>query len=86
MRLSILNKPASYIDSYINISKATNILDLSKLDKLNDKPIQQIWRDHFLALLIKDLVMEIKKVCDKDWIIYFEDRYLNFEKIVGTNK
>lgn len=42
--------PSSHKESYVTISKAADIFDLSQLPRLTDKPIQQIWRDHLLAL------------------------------------
>ena len=44
------DKPATHKESYVSISEKANIFDLSMLNKLKEKPIQQIWRDHLLAL------------------------------------
>lgn len=44
------DEPASHKDSYISISKKAEFFDLSNLKILKAKPIQQIWRDHLLAL------------------------------------
>ena len=122
------DKPATHKESYVSVSEKANIFDLSMLNMLKEKPIQQIWRDHLLALslfitnkdyykgdfiylypsdnnncvegikqyqstftkeenffkplTIEYLVEIIKTNCSKEWIIDFEDRYLNFEKII----
>lgn len=44
------DKPATHKDSYIKISKESGIYEMTNLPKLKEKPIQQIWRDHLLAL------------------------------------
>ena len=44
------DKPSSHKSSYEKISEKSEIFDLSKLEELKENPIQQIWRDHLLAL------------------------------------
>jgi len=44
------DKPSSHKENYENISISSKIFEMSNLDKLKEKPIQQIWRDHLLAL------------------------------------
>jgi len=44
------DKPSSHKPNYEKISEKSGIFDMSKLDKLKQKPIQQIWRDHLLTL------------------------------------
>lgn len=42
--------PASHKELYVAIADKSGVFDLSQLSKLKDKPLQQIWRDHLLAL------------------------------------
>jgi hypothetical protein len=44
------DEPATHKDSYVSISEKSEIFEMSNLQKLKEKPIQQIWRDHLLAL------------------------------------
>jgi len=123
------DKPSSHKIYYEEISQNSGVFDLNSLEQLKEKPIQQIWRDHLLALSLfiknKDykfgdfiflfpvaniscksaieqyratfseskenyfrelhlekLVSMIKKYDQRNWIKEFEDRYLNFDKIL----
>ncbi len=42
--------PSAHKLAYENISKESQIFDMSKLEELKERPIQQIWRDHLLTL------------------------------------
>ncbi len=44
------DNPSSHKERYEKISKESGFFDLSQLEKLKEKPIQQIWRDHLLTL------------------------------------
>jgi len=44
------DKPSTHKKTYETISEKSGIFDLSKSNELKNKPIQQIWRDHLLAL------------------------------------
>lgn len=44
------DKPSSHKERYEKISNESGFFDLSHLEKLKEKPIQQIWRDHLLTL------------------------------------
>lgn len=44
------DNPSSHKDRYEEIAKDSGIFDLSRLDDLKKKPIQQVWRDHLLTL------------------------------------
>ena len=44
------DKPAKYKEAYGEISKVSELFNMSLLDNLKKKPIQQIWRDHLLVL------------------------------------
>jgi PD-(D/E)XK nuclease superfamily len=44
------DKPAKHKDTYENISIASGIFEMSNINRLKEKPIQQIWRDHLLTL------------------------------------
>jgi len=44
------DKPSSHKLTYEKISQKSDIFDMSKLEELKEKPIQQIWRDHLLVL------------------------------------
>jgi len=44
------DEPSSHKEKYDIIAKKSDIFDLSQRDKLREKPLQQIWRDHLLAL------------------------------------
>lgn len=37
-------------DRYEEIARESGLFNLSKLDQLKERPVQQIWRDHLLAL------------------------------------
>jgi len=43
------DKAATHKESYVRISEKSGVFELSNLPKLQEKPIQQIWRDHLLA-------------------------------------
>jgi hypothetical protein len=47
---NLKDKPSSHKDRYEEISEESGFFDLSQLEKLKEKPIQQIWRDHLLTL------------------------------------
>ena len=125
---SLNDKPSTHKTTYESIAKASGIFDLTKIDALKEKPIQQIWRDHLLALSLfitnddydvgdfiylypqdnenceigiekykktfsmteeqffqpltmENLVEVMKKYCSDNWLIEFEDRYLDFGKL-----
>lgn len=44
------DEPATHKEVYSYIAEESNIFDMSNLPKLKNKPIQQVWRDHLLAL------------------------------------
>lgn len=44
------DEPATHKESYVYISEKSGIFEMSNLPRLKEKPIQQIWRDHLLAL------------------------------------
>ena len=44
------DKPSSHKEEYERIAAKSNIFNLEKLPMMKQKPIQQIWRDHLLAL------------------------------------
>lgn len=44
------DKPSTHKSIYESISQKSKIFNLAKLEDLKKKPIQQIWRDHLLAL------------------------------------
>lgn len=44
------DEPSSHKATYERISELSKIFDMSKLEELKGKPVQQIWRDHLLAL------------------------------------
>jgi hypothetical protein len=44
------DNPSTHKERYEEISKESGFFDLSHLEKLKEKPIQQIWRDHLLTL------------------------------------
>lgn len=44
------DKPSAHKEIYEKISAESGIFDLAQLENLKQKPIQQIWRDHLLAL------------------------------------
>ena len=44
------DEPSTHKKTYETISDKSDIFNLSKLNELKNKPIQQIWRDHLLAL------------------------------------
>ena len=47
---NLKDKPSSHKVRYEEISNDSGFFDLTQLEKLKEKPIQQIWRDHLLAL------------------------------------
>lgn len=44
------DEPATHKGTYESISIASGIFDMSNINRLKGKPIQQIWRDHLLTL------------------------------------
>ena len=44
------DNPSSHKARYEEISKESGFFDLSQLENLKERPIQQIWRDHLLTL------------------------------------
>jgi len=44
------DEPSTHKDIYENISIKSGIFEMSNIDRLKEKPIQQIWRDHLLTL------------------------------------
>lgn len=44
------DEPSTHKDSYENISIKSGIFEMSNINRLKEKPIQQIWRDHLLTL------------------------------------
>ena len=44
------DSPSTHKEIYETIARASEIFNLSKIKELKEKPIQQIWRDHLLAL------------------------------------
>ncbi len=124
----LYDEPSSHKSRYEEIAELSAIFDMSFLPQLKDKPIQQIWRDHLLALsmfkanedyaigdfvflypsgnrncknaivkyeqtlspegetyflpaVMEDWVKVIKNHTKEQWILDFEHRYLNFEKL-----
>ena len=124
------DKASSHKERYEQIMEGSGIFNHNQLEKLKKKPIQQIWRDHLLALsmykinddydegmfvllypennrqcasavdkyketflldddlvngfyphTLEEVVAILKEHCPEQWIIDFEDRYLNFSKI-----
>lgn len=66
-----LNDEASnHKPRYEEIAKQSGIFDLSKIEELKSKPIQQIWRDHLLALSMS----KINKDFDYGDFIYLYPR------------
>lgn len=47
---NLLDEPATHKETYEEISIQSEIFEMNMLDKLKEKPIQQIWRDHLLVL------------------------------------
>lgn len=47
---SLNDKPATHKKRYEEISEKAGFFDLTMLQELKEKPIQQIWRDHLLTL------------------------------------
>lgn len=47
---SLNDEPSTHKITYERISELSKLFDMSKLDILKEKPVQQIWRDHLLAL------------------------------------
>jgi hypothetical protein len=47
---NLFDEPATHKQTYEEISIQSEIFNMSMLDKLKEKPIQQIWRDHLLVL------------------------------------
>ncbi len=47
---NLYDEPSTHKNRYEVISVQSGIFNMSFLDKLKEKPIQQIWRDHLLAL------------------------------------
>lgn len=122
------DKPSTHKIRYEEISNDSKFFDMSQLENLKAKPIQQIWRDHLLTLsmfisnkdyyrgdfiylypsgnkecvkaitkyketflpdkesyfnplIIEKFVEVLKKYSSEKWILDFEDRYMNFNKI-----
>jgi len=44
------DEPSTHKDTYETISFASGIFEMSNINRLKEKPIQQIWRDHLLTL------------------------------------
>ena len=42
--------PASHKDVYATIAEKSGVFEMTNLPRLKEKPLQQIWRDHLLAL------------------------------------
>lgn len=126
------DKPSSHKYEYVVVADKSMIFKKESLESLKEKPIQQIWRDHLLALSMfkksndykigyfiylypsenkncrigvekyketfnesvesyfKPLTLErlvgvVKKYCTDNWINEFENRYLNFDKIIKAS-
>ncbi len=47
---NLFDEPAKHKETYEEIAIQSGIFNMSMLDKLKEKPIQQIWRDHLLVL------------------------------------
>jgi len=47
---NLKDKAATHKEIYEQISEKSGVFDLSNIQKLKEKPIQQIWRDHLLTL------------------------------------
>jgi len=47
---NLFDEPATHKKTYEEISIQSEIFNMTMLDKLKEKPIQQIWRDHLLVL------------------------------------
>ncbi len=47
---SLNDQPSTHKVTYERISELSKLFDMSKLEELKEKPIQQIWRDHLLTL------------------------------------
>ena len=50
--------PSSHKKRYEEVSEESEVFDMSKLEELKKKPIQQIWRDHLLALSMSKINKE----------------------------
>ncbi|OCW92361.1 hypothetical protein A9168_16420 [Macellibacteroides sp. HH-ZS] len=126
------DKPSSHKNEYEVVADKSMIFRKESIDSLKEKPIQQIWRDHLLALsmfmksndykigdfiylypsenkncrigiekyketfkesvesyfkplTLEKLVGVVKKYCADNWINEFENRYLNFDKIIKAS-
>jgi hypothetical protein len=44
------DEPSTHKNTYETISTASGIFEMSNINSLKEKPIQQIWRDHLLTL------------------------------------
>lgn len=75
------DKPSSHKERYEEISKESGFFDLSQLEKLKEKPIQQIWRDHLLTL---SLFVSNKDYLRGDFIYLFPSE--NLECVNGIKK
>jgi hypothetical protein len=47
---NLKDNPSTHKETYEIISEKSGVFDLSQIQKLKEKPIQQIWRDHLLTL------------------------------------
>ena len=44
------DEPSTHKNTYETISSASGIFEMTNINRLKEKPIQQIWRDHILTL------------------------------------
>ena len=75
------DEPSTHKENYEFISKASKIIDLSKLEDLKQKPIQQIWRDHLLTM---SLFITNKDYKIGDFIYLYPSK--NIECVDGIEK
>lgn len=75
------DKASTHKTRYEEIAKQSGVFDLSKIEDLKRKPIQQIWRDHLLTLSMS----KINKDFDfGDFIYLFPKENVNCQN--GVNK
>lgn len=73
--------PSTHKSRYEEITIESKIFDLSKIEELKSKPIQQIWRDHLLALSMS----KINKDYDfGDFVYLYPEHNINCQR--GVDK
>ena len=79
------DEPATHKETYEQIAIISEIFKMEKLPELKQKPIQQIWRDHLLAL---SLFVKNKDYTIGDFIYLYpkdnENCYNALEKYINT--